>query len=246
MKQEKFITRLKSFLLDFLFPKKCIGCGKDSAMLCEKCDKKINIFSAPICFSCRKRLPLENFNRDNFLCHPKNRIRCIFVAASYSDPVLKKAIQKYKYKNANELTIFLSSLMIKSLDNFISRLSLEEKNKIVIIPVPLHPKKEKSRGFNQSFLIAQIISEHFNIPLDTASLKRIKNTSPQAQIKNKDTRLKNMEDAFQMNKHADLRNKNILLIDDILTTGATLDECAKALKVSGNDVRKIVAAVLAN
>ncbi|MEK7119951.1 MAG: phosphoribosyltransferase family protein, partial [Patescibacteria group bacterium] len=122
--------------------------------------------------------------------------------------------------------------------------SPEEKNSWVMVPVPLHPKKERSRGFNQSFLIAKIVSEYFNIFLDVTSLKRIKNTSPQAQIKNKDERLKNMEGAFQVSSGSDLKNKNILLIDDILTTGATLDACAKALKIGG--AGKIIAAVLAN
>jgi ComF family protein len=241
---KKLLIQLKKFLLDFLFPLKCIGCKKDGEILCEKCSKKIQTFSAPICFSCRKRLPLENLGRNNFLCHPKNRIQCVFVAANYSDPILKEVIQKYKYKNIHELNRFLSSLMIGVLENFVSKISPEEKNSWKIMPVPLHPKKEKLRGFNQSFLISKIVSEYFNIPLDITSLKRIKNTLPQAQIKNKAARLKNMEDAFQLSPRADLKNKNILLIDDILTTGATLEECAKALKTGG--VKKIIAAVLAN
>jgi len=244
MERKKSIVQIKKILLDFLLPTKCIGCKNDGTMLCEKCAKKIQIFNTPICFSCRKRLPLENFSQNNFLCHPKNRIKCVFVAASYGDPVLKEAIQKYKYKNIHELNQFLSSLIVESLENFARKISPEEKSSWVIVPVPLHPKKEKSRGFNQSFLIAKIVSEHFNITLDIVSLKRIKNTSPQAQIKNKDERLKNMKDAFQVDPNASLKDKNILLIDDILTTGATLSECAKALKTG--DVKKIIAAVIAN
>lgn len=244
MEDKKSIVQLKKFLLDFLIPVKCIGCQKEGAALCEKCSEKIQVFNAPICFSCRKRLPVENFSQNNFLCHPKNRIRCVFVAANYSDPVLKETIQKYKYKNIHELNQLLSSLIIGSLENFVHTISPEEKNSWVMVPVPLHPKKERSRGFNQSFLIAKIVSEYFNIFLDVTSLKRIKNTSPQAQIKNKDERLKNMEGAFQVSSGSDLKNKNILLIDDILTTGATLDACAKALKIGG--AGKIIAAVLAN
>lgn len=143
MERKESIVQIKKFLLDFLIPVKCIGCQKEGAVLCERCGKKIRIFNTPICFSCRKRLPLENFSQNNFLCHPKNRIKCVFVAASYGDPILKEAIQKYKYKNIHELNQFLSSLIVGSLENFTHKISPEEKSSWLIVPVPLHPKKRK-------------------------------------------------------------------------------------------------------
>lgn len=116
------------------------------------------------------------------------------------------------------------------------------KKNILIIPVPLHPKRLRWRGFNQSEKIADIIASNLQIPIDSTSLKRIKFKTPQAKLKKED-RIKNISNNFNWHGNK-LNQQNIILIDDVTTTGATLNECAKVLKANG--AKEVWGLVLAN
>jgi ComF family protein len=136
---------------------------------------------------------------------------------------IKKAIKKFKFNKKKRLAQPLAKIM---LDN------LPFKDFDIIIPVPLHKIRSKGRGFNQSELLAKDISDFHKVPVLTDILVRVKNTVPQFELK-KGERLKNIKGAFAVTDPDIIRRKNILLIDDIMTTGATTNECAKILFAAG-------------
>lgn len=112
----------------------------------------------------------------------------------------------------------------------------------LVAPIPLHPKKERQRGFNQSKLIAEFLTDKLNLEFCDA-LKRIKNTEPQAKIKDPEKRMKNINGCFEIKNPEKIQGKNILLVDDVFTSGSTISEAVKILKING--ASKIIAVVLA-
>lgn len=139
---------------------------------------------------------------------------------SYAYPV-DALLQHYKYNNALYLSQTFGQLLARKIIDF---------DIDAIIPMPLHPVRLKERGFNQSLEVAKIIANQFNIELDTSSCRRVKNTPPQASLALKE-RAKNMKGAFECS--VNLTGKHIALVDDVMTTGASLHELAKTLKRAG-------------
>ena len=158
-------------------------------------------------------------------------------AGNYDDPVLQNLIHYFKYKYFKGLTPILGEIATKYIEN----LKLKIEN-FIIVPIPLHPKKERQRGFNQAKLIAEFLANKLNLEL-IDELKRIKNTEPQAKLKDPEKRTKNIAGCFQLKNAAKIKNKNILLIDDVFTSGATINEAVKILEQ--NSAKKIIALVLA-
>ena len=197
------LKNIKNFILDLIFPIKCLGCGYEGAWLCQKCFKSIKI----------------KFT--------KNSDKIIVVASYHKNPVLQKAIHFYKYKFIQELHNPLSRLLIKRIKN----LKLEIKN-FLLIPVPLHQKRLKYRGFNQTELLANDLVKHYNIPLISDVLIRVKHTKPQMELK-ETQRKQNIKNCFACVNHKKIASKNILLLDDVATTGSTLRECEKILLQAG-------------
>ncbi|MCG2686563.1 ComF family protein, partial [Candidatus Parcubacteria bacterium] len=152
-----------------------------------------------------------------------------FVSADWEDKVLQDAIHKFKYNFARELAEPLSKLMIKKITELNTELIHELKN-FVILPVPLHQRRLAWRGFNQAELLAQAVAQEFGLQINNNLLIRKKYTSPQVKLKSKD-RNKNIQGAFEIKSN--LIFKNILLIDDVITTGATMNEIARILKNNG-------------
>lgn len=150
-----------------------------------------------------------------------NGIRSVF----YFDGTVKKLIYEIKYGNLRALSDMMGEIIFNYLN----------ENKIcydVIVPVPLHPNKLKKRGYNQSALIAQSVARKAEKTLISDILIRIKDTPPQVDSKNLSERLENVRGAFQC-KNNSLSGMNVLLLDDVCTTGSTLEACAKALKGTG-------------
>jgi len=152
---------------------------------------------------------------------PQNKL---IVALDYKNPFVKEIIHQYKYNFIKDLSEPLAELMSRKLSSYFS------SGSIVLIPVPLHKKRLRWRGFNQSDLLAQEINQRLNFPIANDILIRKKHTLPQVKIENAPKRKQNIKNAFQLNSDQSLEDKTIILIDDISTTGATLKECAKALK----------------
>ncbi len=201
-----------NFILDLLFPIHCLGCGK------ENCQG----FICPICFKqipLNKKLPLK-FN-------DKGNLTGLIVASYYNYPLVKQAVHRYKYDFIKDLSKPLGQLMVKRLNRFSDFL---DKDNSILIPVPLHKKRLRWRGFNQAELLAIEIGKQLDIPVVNDLLARTKYSIPQVKIKTSSERQQNIKQAFTLRSEPRFSDKTIILIDDIATTGATLKECAKALK----------------
>jgi len=199
-------------LHNFLFPKKCLGCGKKGTLFCNQCLAK-----------------LARAN-NTYTCQPGYFLNGSIVALNYQDHLVKKAILSAKYPP------YLFSLIKKLCICLIETIKLSPvydywlKEKFVFVPIPLSPKKQAIRGFNQAILIGQELSRAINLPLETKILLKKKNTKSQAQL-NFEQRKINIKNCF--NVKSGLKNKKIILIDDLITSGATINEAARTLKQSG-------------
>ena len=210
-------------LLNLFFPNTCQACG-------EVLLKQEQV----ICFSCLYKLPKTGFH-----LHAENPVSRVFwgrvnlhAASSFlffsKGGKVQHLIHSLKYKGNQETGLYLGKLFGEDL------IKSELFNSVdLVIPVPLHPKKQHQRGFNQSESIAKGVSEAMNIPLLTNILVRIVHTSTQTK-KSRDSRWDNVKNAFAVHKPSALENKHILLVDDVLTTGATLESCSRCLlKIPG-------------
>lgn len=237
------LKRIKKGALDTLFPITCLGCQKNGFWLCEECQKNITIQSLQLCPKCEK----EN-TPSGFLC-PACRmdkdfcLDALISATTYDAPSLKKLVYNFKYRFIRSLAKILARIISKAL------LSHNIPLPALIIPVPLHPKRLRWRGFNQAHLLAENISRSISPLLEIPVLDilaRKKYNKPQMEIKSYGERQKNVFGLFVMRPGLDprlVKGKKILLVDDIATTGATLHECAKVLKEAG--AKKVFAAVVA-
>jgi len=234
------IKSTKTFILDTLFPISCISCGHDDVWLCESCLSKIELLPFQVCPRCEKLITEKGRLCDN--CK-KDRLVLdgLLVAAKYKENNMAKMVHLYKYNFVEDLHVPLAKLLVKIILK--NNLPLPD----LIIPIPLHRRRLRWRGFNQSELLANYVSQNitpgFSIPVFPDLVKRQKYTPPQMQIGKYSERRKNMQSAFILNSNQDIQDKKILLIDDIATTGATLFECAKVLKANG--AKKVFGVVIA-
>ena len=230
-----FLTPAKNFVLDILFPPICLNCQKHleirTTPLCENCHSSIKPNTSFFCPICRARLA-ENKK----ICHLDSPY-LLAAAGNYDDPILQNLIHCFKYRKMDFLAPMLGEILL----NYLKLTNLKLKN-FIVIPIPLHFFREKSRGFNQAKLLAEIVARHFNLPIIDA-LKRIKNNESQAKCKDSESRAKNVIDCFKIKNSESIKGKNIILIDDVFTSGATITEAAKILKQNG--CRKIIALVIA-
>lgn len=218
----------KEILLDILFPKFCVGCGKEGTYLCEDCFYLIEILEKQYCPFCQiPKIVLDG--RTCPLCRKSKKLTGLFCATSYENFLVKKIIHEYKYSLIKELAIPLSLLIII---HFYNLGKLKNFSDFILIPVPLHKKKLKNRGFNQAEEIAKELSKFLNIPLLSNGLIKTKQTKSQTELQKED-REKNVKGVFVCTKNSSVRKRKILLVDDIFTTGATMEECARVLKEAG-------------
>jgi len=208
-------TSIKSILLNALLPQFCLRCKKEGFALCLDCLCTIDVVKNPSGFSLPQAPLVDKF----------------FSTCSFEEKLVQTIIKKFKYQP------FLKSLSLPLSYLIISHFSLSENNmpysktgdKIIVIPVPLAKKKQKERGFNQSELIAKELALFYSLPLSTNNLIKIKQTLSQTQL-NKEQRKNNVAAAFLIKKPKMFSGKTVFLIDDVVTTGATMNECAKILK----------------
>ena len=207
--------------LDLLFPKRCVSCGKFGAYICKDCFAKIEFIQKPVCPVCQRQAVGGKTHPG---CQGRLRLDGLVVATRYSGSV-KKAIAKVKYKWAYDIAKILIDLIVVNLWKF------DLASDLILVPVPLHVRRKKWRGFNQAEILAKSLSLKFNQPYGEY-LARIIETASQVGLK-RDERQKNVKEAFRLRTGADVSGKNILLVDDVYTSGATMTECCKVLKKEG-------------
>ena len=207
---------------DIIFPKKCIGCKKEGGYLCEDCLSliEINPYRYCLCENLEKKEKCEN-------CKNRNLDK-ILSAASFNNKIVKEAIHKFKYGYIKEMARPLAFLVLTHLH----LINVEIDKNFAIVPAPLSHKKKRKRGFNQSEEIGKVIGAATGIPLFSDVLVKTKETKPQMELK-RDERIKNIKDCFEIKNKEKIKGKTILLLDDVYTTGSTMEECAGVLKQSG-------------
>ncbi|MDP1884589.1 MAG: phosphoribosyltransferase family protein [Candidatus Moranbacteria bacterium] len=229
----------KDFILDTLFPITCLSCSRGSVWLCDDCLQKIEPLSVQVCPECEDMI--TDGGRVCRNCRFSSALDGLLVAAKYKGTGLDRLVHLHKYRFIEDLRIPLGKILTEAILQ--SHLPIPD----IIIPIPLHPRRLRWRGFNQSQLLADYISRNlapgFEIPLGTDILRRKRYTPPQMKIKKYAERLDNLQNAFVAGKPGKIKDKTVLLVDDIATTGATLSECAKELKRNG--AKKVFGAVLA-
>lgn len=227
---------LKNLLLDILYPKFCVNCKKEGFYLCEDCLSLIEILEfgyCPFCFP-----PKINSNGKTCpICAKKHYLDGLYFACSYENPIIKKLIHEFKYspfvKDYSELLAFF---IISHLANL--KKNYADFSGFIVIPVPLFAKKQKARGYNQAEEIAKNVSEILKLQLISNILVKTKPTISQTELE-KNQRIENIKNSFSISKNWEssspnsLAEKKILLVDDVVTTGATMDECARVLKQVG-------------
>ena len=233
--------QLLKIIHDLLFPIKCLDCGKFGEFICNSCFRKIELKKGFECAFCSSRTLSGEICP---FCRNDSWLDYFWAAADYSNPLVKKMLWAYKYKFIRELRTPLSRLLLKFLEE-------KEKNKfienhagqLVLIPVPIHRLRLNWRSYNQSELIAQELAEKIKLEIAADVLLRVKNKKPQAEIKNKEERSANIEGIFYCPTPERVNNKIILLVDDVATTGSTLNQAAKTLRQAG--ALKVIGLVVA-
>lgn len=227
-------------IIDLLYPLYCLVCfkkigSKEVFPLCSECFQKIPWNIPPFCNKCGRNLPVELPSENICLACKKERhyFDRAWSVALY-EGVIRDCLHKFKYGQKLGLINFFE----KILSNFIEKFIAIEKFDY-LIPVPLHPTKLRERGFNQAFLLAQPLAKKFQKKLLPRVLYRKKFTLPQSEL-TASQRKRNIREAFLLRNQPEISKKNILIIDDIFTTGSTVDECAKLLKRNGAGVVEVL------
>ena len=216
------VAKLKGIALDFLFPQWCVGCGKEGDFICPSCRRSLPRVMPPLCPRCGKP------QSSGILCPT-----CVGWQAEIDsirspfrlDGVMRQAIHQLKYKNLRALAGTLAGF----LSDYLAANSVPGE---VLVPVPLHSKRLRERGYNQSILLAKELGKLTSLPVVEDCLMRKRYALPQARTSTMEERRDNVAGAFVCRDRR-LRDKQVLLIDDVSTTGATLDACAAAIKSAG-------------
>jgi ComF family protein len=216
------LGQLAEPVIDFFFPQQCVGCGAVGSFLCPDCCEKLPRLLPPFCPKCGKP------QASGIVC-PSCRQRQIEIDGIRSpfrfDEVIRKAIHELKYHNLKAISPCLAELLA----DYLCSNPLPGE---LIIPVPLHPRRLRERGYNQSSLLARELGKLTNLTVIEDCLVRIKQAVPQVRTANIEERRENVANAFACQDDR-VANKGIILVDDVCTSGATLESCAVALKNKG-------------
>ncbi len=209
-------------ILDLFLPKLCFGCQKPGSYLCPSCYKSIIFTTTPLCPICEKPSP---FGYTHPGCKTSLSIDGMFVLGDYSG-ILRKMIHYLKYRNVFSLTDTLVAILLE-------HYPIELPNFDLIIPIPLHPKRLKERGYNQAEILGKLFCQKKSLSFSNQILIRHRQTPAQMTIRNLKERRKNIIGAFSYTQKIAIAGKTIALVDDVATTGATIFEAAKVLKRNG-------------
>lgn len=226
--------QLKKWVIDLIYPRRCPICGEivtpRGELSCPACRKNLTWIKEPRCKKCSK--PIEFFEVEYcFDCERKHHHYQKGYALWVYDKPMQKSIADFKFKGRREYSDFYINELVKRFGHDIKQLKPD-----VLVPVPIHKDKRLQRGYNQAEIIAKGLGKELNIPVLSELLQRNKNTLPQKQLNDKE-RLKNLEKAFNLSNEEYKKYRNIihkvLLVDDIYTTGSTIEACTNILMENG-------------
>jgi ComF family protein len=230
----EMITGLVTGVLDLLYPPRCYACRSPTAVqaLCAPCRQRIRSPVSPLCPICG--VGFGTVGGDEHVCglclsrppyFRMARACTLYVSAAERDDPLPTILHRYKYDGDVRLAKPLGDLLRE-------RCPLPVHNYDVVVPVPLHPSRLRWRGFNQALLLLRPLARAARIAVDPFSLERIRATRPQVQLNETDRRA-NVTNAFAVVRPEHIRNARVLVVDDVYTTGATVNDCCRALRGAG-------------
>ena len=217
-----YVKQMKNFILDILFPVHCLGCNTNNEILCDNCVIKIRT--------------TERETSDN-----------IIAAYDYRDPLIKNAIWELKYHKKRYMGERLGQILYESLIEEISEIKEMSGQAIYVIPTPISNKKTKIRGYNQAIAIAKGFCNQApqgTLELNEKVIIKKVETLPQARITNRKRRLENVQGVFGIKNEEIIKGRTIIIIDDVTTTGGTINEIMKILKKAG--AKKVVGFAVAH
>ena len=217
-------------LTDLFLPPSCLACGALTGVtpvpgLCPCCLGDLQPISSPACPRCRLPYPAEDGS--DHLCEPCIKDPPAFagvIAAGIHDGLLRRAVHRFKYGGACELD--------RPLGQLLAQVGQPSSACDLIVPVPLHPTRLRERGFNQSLLLARELGRRYRLPVASRVLYRQRPTPPQRGLRAQERR-RNLKNSFALREN--LGGRHVILVDDVLTTGATVRECSRVLVAGGAD-----------
>lgn len=247
MKIVKGVDKFNRILTELLFPSFCLGCQKEGTFLCLDCRSLLDISEHSYCL-CNKnplRLAPLTQGKSSGKCHSckDKKLSGLYSALPYQEKSLtRKLIWQFKYKPyVKSLAPVLASLIVEHL--ILAQRTTETLwQNSVLVPVPLYKSDEKSRGYNQAEELAKELSKTIQVPIVSHVLTKIKKTESQKDLSAKE-REENIKNVFFVRNSDNIRGKKIFLVDDVYTTGSTMEECADVLWTYG--VKKVWGIVIA-
>lgn len=223
--------KILNSILDTLLPQFCLNCHREGELICLDCLSLIGVNEFVYCPFCQK--PTRVFEKGTCPQHSQKFLHGLFCPADFGQALVKKLIHNFKYKPyLKTLSSSLSFLIIAHFQLSGKQMIFQDVENSCFLPVPLFSKKEKDRGYNQSALLAKALAKRYSLPVLENCLLRIKKTKTQTNLK-KEGRLANVAGAFVIKNPELISGKKIFLVDDVFTTGSTMVECAKTLKIAG-------------
>jgi ComF family protein len=245
MNQNRLEMNIFARFIDIIYPPRCHICRSfisddrgQNPHFCSDCLASIAMIRPPLCTTCG--IPFHSFSDENHLCERCLRKRPFFdkLRAPYLyQGQIMEAIHQMKYGGKPYLAKSLGALLASFASDW-----LEDHGRYLMIPVPLHPQRLRERGYNQSLLLSRVMSPLLGMDIDLLSLRRVKYTRSQTGL-NSEERKRNVRGAFALEKSKEFKGRSIILVDDVATTGYTMNECARVLKKAGCD--KVLCLVLA-
>ncbi|MBR4949533.1 MAG: ComF family protein [Clostridia bacterium] len=223
---KSYIPRIYKNILWLFFPHRCVFCNevvKRKEITCQKCEKEVKFIKDNTCRLCGR--DIENCFCGNEKCYYLRNVTCFYYHKAGAKGIINF---KVSYPDDRKLDVFSDFMADKIKKSYIG------VDFDIIAPVPLHKRKFRKRGYNQSFLLAKWISKKSDIKLIGDLLIKWKETPGQHKL-NREERRKNLKDSFKVNEKYDIKGLRILLIDDVITTGSSLNECSRMLIKMGAD-----------
>ena len=214
------------FLASIFFPRTCAACRTlvRTGALCEQCRATITLSPTLFCGACDAPLATRNGESP---CHPAFPF-LLGAAGNYETPALRALVHRLKFGGIRSAAEALATFLVTYMEPFVP-----DYKGAIVVPIPLSPARLRSRGFNQAALIAQKFAAHFGLPVMAEYLVRARHAKPQSETRTLAERRRNIHGCFAVNDPGQVRGKNIILVDDVTTSGTTFLEASHMLKKSG-------------
>jgi ComF family protein len=240
---KSYFKRVTSYILDLLYPPRCIFCGillpvGTKLEICDTCYEKMPMVGGKVCETCGQPMD-EPYGPEQCLDCRKTTLYFIQNLPVYEyKGIVRQAIMKLKFYNKKRVARTLGILMADKIKQMTSLPKFD-----IITYIPLSKKRLAQRGYNQSKLLCSVIAEELNFPISENVLWKVKDTPPQSTL-NRDERQHNIKNAFMVKDKYSIKDMIILLVDDIYTTGRTVNECSRLLKKAGAKEIYVVTAAI--